>query len=323
MKPLISIVILNYNGEEYIDISLKSILNLNYENLEVILVDNNSTDESLNIINLISKGKIKIIKNKINFGSNKGRQIGIENSNGKYVLLLDGDIEITDENIIPKLLELHISDKNIAFTQLPIIDVNKDRTIYYGIYFSIYDFVKNLKPLTMNEINRMPKTLQIGSPTGACLFFERSTWDKIGGFDLSQPYHMDEFDLGPRAWIFGFKNILYSKSYLIHHGVKHSITKDVIIKRFSYLFSGHARGLIKNYNTKNLILRFPIFFLYHFLKSILYSFKNRDLRIFFAYIKSLYFFILSLKELKNERQKIQSKRKIKEDLFLNIKPPII
>ena len=87
--PLISIVIVNYNGKEVLENCLKSVYKSTYPNYEVILVDNASTDNS----NLKAKKKfpkIKLIENKINLGSS-GRNPGILLSKGKFVVLLDND----------------------------------------------------------------------------------------------------------------------------------------------------------------------------------------------------------------------------------------
>jgi len=67
-QPLVSILINNYNKQNYCKQALKSAINQNYKNIEVIFYDDNSNDNSLkNIIELKnkSKGKVKIIKNKL------------------------------------------------------------------------------------------------------------------------------------------------------------------------------------------------------------------------------------------------------------------
>ena len=132
---------------------------------------------------------------------------------------------------------------------------------------------------------------------------------------------MDEFDLGPRALIFGYKNFLFTKSYLIHHGVFHAASKDLKIFRFSYLFSGHARGMFKNYKLINLIIRFPIFLIYHFTKALFYSIKLNSLVLFYAFIKSIFRFMYTLSDTLRLRKEVQKNRRIKNDIFLDIKPP--
>ena len=94
---MISIVTTCYNLEDYIEDCLVSLINQSYENLELIVVNDCSTDNSLSIIKKIADkdSRIKIINNDINLGAGKSRKIGIESANGDYITLIDGDDWIT------------------------------------------------------------------------------------------------------------------------------------------------------------------------------------------------------------------------------------
>ena len=94
---MISISTTCYNLEDYIEDCLVSLINQSYENLELIVVNDCSTDNSLSIIKKIADkdSRIKIINNDINLGAGKSRKIGIESANGDYITLVDGDDWIT------------------------------------------------------------------------------------------------------------------------------------------------------------------------------------------------------------------------------------
>ena len=96
-SDMISIVTTCYNLEDYIEDCLVSLINQSYENLEIIVVNDCSTDNSLSIIKKIADkdSRIKIINNDINLGAGKSRKIGIESANGDYIMLVDGDDWIT------------------------------------------------------------------------------------------------------------------------------------------------------------------------------------------------------------------------------------
>lgn len=100
----INIIILNWNGKDDTIACLKSIENIDYTNFEIIIVDNNSTDDSLlNIENYIKNKttlKISIIKNDDNYGFAKANNIGIKKAlenEAEYILLLNNDTEVTKE----------------------------------------------------------------------------------------------------------------------------------------------------------------------------------------------------------------------------------
>ena len=88
-KPLVSVIIPCFNSELFIQDCVESVLQQTYENIEIFLIDDGSTDESLSKIDQFS-GKIMILK-KENQGAASARNLGIRNSNGRYIAFLDSD----------------------------------------------------------------------------------------------------------------------------------------------------------------------------------------------------------------------------------------
>lgn len=89
--PLVTVFMAVYNAEEYISSSLESILNQSYKNLEILIVDDCSDDESIKIISSYNDPRIKLIKNNENMGIPFTRNIGLSNANGKYMAVMDSD----------------------------------------------------------------------------------------------------------------------------------------------------------------------------------------------------------------------------------------
>ena len=90
MKDLISVIINTYNAQNYIDKCIQSIISQTYKNIEIIIVNDGSTDNTLNICKKYKDNRIKIIDQE-NKGLSLARNIGIENSNGKYLYFVDAD----------------------------------------------------------------------------------------------------------------------------------------------------------------------------------------------------------------------------------------
>src|SRR6056297_3018966 len=291
--PKISIVMLNYNGLKYIKKTIPPLLDMSYPDYEILIVDNGSTDGSIEYIK--KQKKIRLVKNKRNLGYSKGKNIGVENSKGKYVLLLDNDILVRNKNIIEELLKTHKKEKNSGFVYVPVKDRNKKKINAYGLFFTFYGSNLNLKPLKFNSIKKI-KNKYIPSPDGKNMFFRKEVWEELGGFDESQSFNLDDIDIGPRAWIYGYKNILHNKDFFMHLGIGHTFSAEEYSKRFKLLFSGHSTSMFKNFKTKNIIKIFPVFFIFCFIKSIRYSYKKRSLRVFLAFLSSI---ILFMKKIKN------------------------
>lgn len=118
VKPLVSVIIPIYNAEKYIEQCIKSVCAQTYTNLEIICIDDYSTDKSFSIIQELSQvdNRIIIIKNEINKGISYTRNIGIHNSHGDYILFLD-----SDDVLINKAIERLLSEFNNCETDLDIV----------------------------------------------------------------------------------------------------------------------------------------------------------------------------------------------------------
>ena len=91
-KPYVSFIVPIYNVEKYIETGVKSIINQNYDNIEIILVDDGSTDSSGSIIDKLKTEDDRIIViHKKNGGVSSARNIGLEKARGEYVVFVDGD----------------------------------------------------------------------------------------------------------------------------------------------------------------------------------------------------------------------------------------
>ena len=113
LEKLLSVIVPCYNGEQYIHRCIESILKQTYSNLEVIVVNDGSTDKSEEIIKSINDSRIKYIYQE-NSGVSTARNKGIESSEGKYITFVDSD-DTVEPNIYEVLVELiHKYDADIA-----------------------------------------------------------------------------------------------------------------------------------------------------------------------------------------------------------------
>lgn len=119
---MISIVIPLYNKEASIAQSLKSVLSQEYDDFEVVIVDDGSTDGSVGVVEAMNDPRIRLIKQE-NGGPSKARNAGISEANGDWIVFLDADDELLPDALgtFYKLISKH-----------PTIDVVDCNTIYYG-----------------------------------------------------------------------------------------------------------------------------------------------------------------------------------------------
>src|SRR5436853_3827831 len=112
--PMISIVIVNWNGVRYIDRCLKSVLSNNEAPYEVVVVDNASTDGRRDLVELASRydRRIRLIKMRVNVGFSVGNNVGVSASKGEFVTLLNPDTEV-ELGWLGPLLDLARSEENL------------------------------------------------------------------------------------------------------------------------------------------------------------------------------------------------------------------
>jgi len=150
-RPKISVIIPVYNCQKSIEISLTSILNQNMKDYEVILVNDNSSDNSLKIINKIKKddNRIKVINNHKNMGTLYSRSIGALNAIGKYIFSLDNDDMFLDEDIF-------VTIYNLAYKN------NYDIVEFKS--FIIPNYKPEIKDIKQNYFNSHPTNLILHQP---------------------------------------------------------------------------------------------------------------------------------------------------------------
>ena len=122
----VSIIIPTYNVSKYIEKCLDSVLNQSYQNIEIIIVDDCSTDHTVEIIKNYEDSRIHLIQNKMNCGPSYSRNVAISNASGKYIALLDGD-DWWDHNRLERLLTFINTKEHVdlLFDDLYYIDDKK------------------------------------------------------------------------------------------------------------------------------------------------------------------------------------------------------
>lgn len=120
-KPKISIIIPTYNVEQHIEKCILSILKQTYKNIEIIVIDDCSCDQTVKKIKAINKNnKIKIIENSKNFGAGYSRNVGINVANGEYVAFVDSDDYLEEEYIEKMYYSIKTNQSDISFCDIYI-----------------------------------------------------------------------------------------------------------------------------------------------------------------------------------------------------------
>ena len=139
-EPMVSVIVLNWNGKRFLDKCLSSLLNQDYSNFEVLLVDNGSSDDSVEFVRTVfgKDDKLRIVALRENYGFSKGNKIGIQHARGDYVIILNNDTEVK-KNFVKELTKTAESEDQIGSVGCKI--VTKNDRLWFSQKFTNGGFV--------------------------------------------------------------------------------------------------------------------------------------------------------------------------------------
>lgn len=194
MEKKVGIVIVNYNGEEYQNDCIRSLKKMKYSNFEIIVIDSNSSDNSISFLRE-EFGDVIIIEEKYNCGVARGNNIGIQycmEHNADYILLLNNDIEV-DEYMLDRLME------NASYDVITV-----PKIYYFGkpdvLWFAGGEILWN-KMLTIHtgirekDIGSYDRIKEITFAPACCMLIHRCVFQKIGYLDEKVFMYFEDTDL--------------------------------------------------------------------------------------------------------------------------------
>ncbi len=309
-NDLISIIVPVYNVKDYLERCLSSILNQSYKNIEIILIDDGSTDKSSDICDIFSKNdsRIRVIHTNNN-GVSYARNLGIESINGKYFIFIDSDDYIKPEmienlynNIIKFDCDISICnvvkvDKNGKIIELPIMD-NKKRILSQKEFASLLYNNKMVHGYPINKLIKTKCTENIRFDTN---IYHLEDWDYL--CRLSKNINKAIYDSSNYYYYYVDRN-----NSAVHSTFNEAWTTDLIARKKNIklvdLYSDYDRDrfyfdyVINSLNTYGL----------HFFSKKLTKVERREL----IYIAKKYYptIIKSASLTKNEKIKLKIKYKI-------------
>ena len=279
MNFKIKILILNWNGRDVLLDCLQSVSKINYDNFEIVVIDNASSDDSIKNIH-INFPEVKVIALNKNYGYSGGYNKAFEllgYSEDEFYMLLNNDT-IVDKNIINNFLDTYNSLDSKRYILGPkIYYMNNKKIIWYsGGKVDLWRGV--IKHIGVNE-NNHPSFSYINTDyvTGCCLFTHNSNLKELNGFDQSFNMYCEDVDLSIRASKLGIQCI-YVPSAILWHKVSHSLGgifnyKKILFKLSSLfkLYNKHVKWYFRYFSIFLLLLRMFI----SGLKLLCFRFYNR------------------------------------------------
>lgn len=310
MHPLISIIIANRNGENYLRTCLTSLLKSSLKDYEAIIIDNNSTDSSIEIVNEYAKqdSRIRLLRNKVNKGVPFSRNKAIKKAKGDILIFLDNDTKV-DKDWLKGIVQTFSTDASIGALQCKIFDFKRTDLIQ-EVGMKLYPYTGFGTTLGRGEKDHG----QFDSPIeiialGAALAVRKEVAKRVGGFDLKLMHTTDDLDFSWRIWISGYKVMLSPDAKIYHYTKEHKHN----YKLYFHLSKNSLRMITKNYELANVIKFLPLSLVFNIIgaMSVLLSRGSFDgiLGVFLGIVWYFY----ALPDTYRERSKVQKSRKVADN----------
>ncbi|MBN4085247.1 glycosyltransferase family 2 protein [Flavobacteriaceae bacterium AH-315-B10] len=301
----LSIVILNYNVRYFLELCLKSVeAAISSIDAEIIVVDNNSTDESCKMVKQLFQDVI-LIEIKENFGFSKGNNQGVKIAKGEYICILNPDTVVA-EDTFTSIISFSQEKENIGIVGCKLIDgtgqfLPESKRNIPTVKVAANKIFGNSKKYYANYINQ-DETGKVDILVGAFMFIKRNVYRKVNGFDEDYFMYGEDIDLSYRVLNAGFDNYYFADTKIIH-------------------YKGESTLKNKNY-AKDFYNSMQIFYKKHFKKNVLF-----DIFVWLG-IKSAYAFRTEQKSIQKEtnsyylisdRNNKALEKKLGKDIILNSK----
>jgi len=242
--PKVSIIVVSYNSARYISECIDSLLQSDYPDFDLIVVDNASNDNTVKILENY-RDKIKLIPSKKNLGFAGGNNLGIKNSEGEVIVMINPDAYVTNNSLREMVLPLLLDEK--AMITGPKIFYPKTKKIQ-----SAGGMVKkNAIPYHLGygkvDSYEFDYPREVDYVTGAAIALKRKIFEITGLFDtLFSPVYYEETDKCLATRKLGFKVLYVPQSIVYHH---ESTTLGVMSEKFLKNFhTSRFKYIYKNYN---------------------------------------------------------------------------
>lgn len=307
MSLKLAVVILNWNGKKFLAQFLPTLLSSCDSNAQVIVADNNSSDDSVPFLKEHFPS-IRIIQNDSNGGFSKGYNEALKQIEAQYYCLLNSDIEVTPHWIDP-IIKMFDADPKIAAIQPKILSYKEKTKFEYagaaGGYLDYlgYPFCRGRVFESIEEDKGQYDTSkQVFWATGASLFVRSEVYHQLGGLDEDFFAHMEEIDFCWRINNLGYKIMIEPRSVVYHVGGG-TLPKNNAFK--TYLnFRNNLFLLLKNLPKHRIFITFLMRFFLDQVAAVVFLLKGQY-KDFFAVWKAMFHFAKGYQKMKAKRGVIQ------------------
>ena len=241
-EPLISVIVLNWNGLTFLDECFESLARQTWPNKEFILVDNGSTDGSRDLLVFWARRlpNAQTILLPTNTGFCKGNNIGFASARGEWIALLNSDA-VAEPDWLKELVRFRDADNRVGMLASKILFQNPEHVIDKVGHLIYWDGQNRGRGTMETDVGQYDKAEEVLWPDACAALYHRKLFEETGGFDETFFAFGDDADLGMRARLMGWK-AWYVPTAVVHH--RHSASfgaysplKVMLVERNRFLLA--------------------------------------------------------------------------------------
>jgi GT2 family glycosyltransferase len=259
--PLVSVIVVNWNGKNYLGDCLQSLQNQTFLDFEIIVVDNGSKDGSVEYVESRFPGFARLLRNSDNKGFAQGNNQGIRVARGKYLALLNNDAQ-ADRHWLEELVKAAERAKRIGMLASKIYLQGREKVIDNVGHLIYRDGLNRGRGRLEVDHGQFDKKEEVLFPSGCAAFYRREMLEEVGLFDEDFFAYGDDTDLGLKGRLAGWKCV-YVPGAVVHHRYSQSSGSYSPMKAF-YVERNRVWIAIK-YFPLSLLMTSPFYTLLRFL----------------------------------------------------------
>jgi GT2 family glycosyltransferase len=308
-NPLISIITLNYNGEEFLEDYCSSLKKQIYKNFEVIFVDNGSSDGSIKFIQKNCPNLV-LIKNKVNYAIAKGNNIGANKAKGEYILLLNNDVKF-GQNYLLEILEgfNKLPQASILQTKIVLMD-NPNILDSCGQFWTDMGFVYHYGNQKNAALKKYNTPMKVFAGKSASMVLKREVLERCGMYDDNYWGYYEETDHCHRAWIAGLETWYWPKAEVLHKFGGTTLLFENDFKQFNN-FKNKFSSFIVNFEIWYLIYLLPFFLIQNMVISFGWLLTGKRKNTYALY-RAIWWDLNHFAHILKRRREVQQTRKLSD-----------
>jgi len=298
--PLVSILIVNWNGKKHLKEALGSIKRITHKNYEVIIVDQGSNDGSVSYIKK-RHPYVKLVEIKENLGFAGGNNVGVKYARGKYILFLNNDTKLEPDFLT--YLVGAIAEKGVGVVQPKILFYDGAEIQSTGSFLTKSGFLFHRGYGAPRDSYNEPD--YIFSANGSSMLVRRALIERIGLFDEDFFAYFEESDFCWRAWNAGYK-VKYEPRAVVYH--KGGQTSKALANDFVqfHSFKNRLCSILKNSRGVQLVYMPIVNFIFSEAASIAFLLSAR-FKNFWAVQRAIFWNILNISKTLEKRKRLDVK----------------